>query len=115
MGVDYAMKIGVGACFSDAFLMLVSRNVLDRFADTTNDGHTVLVDVLYKEMNLQMHCGDVAPYPVLPPTSLTHDEIVELALDELKLDDAERSVVKHILSMDTTYVKTGTYMLHYAW
>jgi hypothetical protein len=115
MGVDYAIVIGVGACFSDAFLRLVSRDVQDKFADATNDGHTVFVETLYKETSLQMHCGDVAPYPVLPPTTLTHDEIVERALDALGIKDVERSVVSHILSLEKDYVKTGMYMLHYAW
>lgn len=115
MGVDYAIKIGVGAVFSDAFLALVPRSVADAVVDATDDGHTVFVDVLYSEMYIQMHCGDVAPYPVLAPTTLSHDEIVDRALAALKLPDQELSVVRHVLGLDASYVQTGTFMLHYAW
>lgn len=114
MGVDYAIKIGVGAYFSDDFLRLVPQSILDRISDTTDDGHTVLVEVLYKEMNLQMHCGDSAPYPVLPPSTLTHAEILARALAVLKITDEECSVVEHILRT-YNYVKTGMFMVHYAW
>jgi len=115
MGVDYAIVIGVGARFSDAFLKLVPQNVKDSVLDTTNDGNTVIVETLYKDMSLQMHCGSSLPYPVLTPTTLTHYEIVARALDELKLTDTERSVVVHILSLDKTYVETGIFMVHYIW
>jgi hypothetical protein len=115
MGIDYAIVIGVGACFSDTFLALAPANMRDLVADETRDGHTVFVDVLYKEMNLQMHCGDVAPYPVLPTTALTRDEIIERALKTLKLTEQELTIVKTIISMDAKYVTTGTFMLHYAW
>lgn len=115
MGVDYAIVIGVGACFSEAILSLLSLDVRDKFADITQDGHTVFVEKLYEDLNLQMHSGDVALYPVFPPTTLTHDEIVERALDILGLNRKERSVVMHLLSLDKEYVKTGTYMLHYSW
>jgi len=115
MGIDYACIIGEGVAFSEAFILQVPAEVVDKIRDGCY-GDTLIITTLYKNMSVRMFGDGDGDYDMLPSIldpGRPRADILKDAWAVLDLTDTEQAIVDSLKETDD--LRVGLMIQHYAW